>query len=110
MSDDLSRDRLSDNAIAEHLEDLEGWERSGDAIRRELKFTHFMRAIDFITRIAEHADDLDHHPEIHNVYTNVDLELSTHDADGLTEYDFELAGRINSEVRDQDMVRDEPAR
>lgn len=89
---------LSDDEIADRLESLEGWTRDGDEIQRSLEFDGFNEAVGFINRIAEHADDADHHPEIFNVYNQVDLTLTTHDAGGLTDKDFDLAEKINGEV------------
>lgn len=89
---------LSDEEVADRLETLEGWTRDGDEIQRSLEFDGFNDAVGFINRIAEHADDADHHPEIFNVYNQVDLTLTTHDAGGLTANDFDLAEKINSEV------------
>lgn len=94
----MSTEKLSDDAIASRLESLEGWTRSGDTIERDLQFDGFTEAIDFINRIAEHADEADHHPEIFNVYNNVEITLTTHDAGGLTDRDFDLAEEINGEV------------
>ncbi|MFU8803373.1 MAG: 4a-hydroxytetrahydrobiopterin dehydratase [Bradymonadaceae bacterium] len=90
--------RLSESEIEAALRKLEGWRREGKAIKRSLKFGSFKGAIDFINRIARHADEADHHPEIFNVYDNVDLVLTTHDADGLTGKDFDLAEKIDGEV------------
>lgn len=89
---------LSDDEIADRLESLEGWTRDGDEIQRSLEFDGFNEAVGFINRIAEHADEADHHPEIFNVYNQVDLTLTTHDAGGLTDKDFDLAEKINGEV------------
>ena len=94
----MSTEKLSDAEIVERLEELEGWKRSDDTIERSLEFDGFNEAIDFINRIAEHADAADHHPEIFNVYNQVDLTLTTHDAGGLTAKDFALAAKINDEV------------
>lgn len=94
----MSTEKLSDDEIAERLESLDGWTRDGDTIERELEFDGFNQAIGFINRIAEHADEADHHPEIFNVYNTVELTLTTHDAGGLTDKDFDLADRINDEV------------
>lgn len=91
-------DKLSDDEIRNRLETLDGWTRSEDTIERSLEFDGFTDAIDFINRIAEHADEADHHPEIFNVYNQVDLTLTTHDAGGLTDKDFDLAETINDEV------------
>lgn len=91
-------EKLTDEQIAERLEVLDGWTRSGDTIERELEFDSFMDAIEFINRIADHAQTADHHPEIFNVYNTVELTLTTHDAGGLTRKDFDLAKQINDEL------------
>lgn len=62
-----------------------------DAIRREFRFADFNEAFGFMARVALKADQLDHHPEWFNVYNRVDVLLATHDADGVTELDVELA-------------------
>jgi 4a-hydroxytetrahydrobiopterin dehydratase len=90
--------KLDDSQIEKRLEGLSGWSREGDTIERECQFDGFNEAVDFINRIAEHADDADHHPEIFNVYNEVELTLTTHDAGGLTEKDFNLAEKINDEL------------
>lgn len=94
----MGRTPLDDDAIEERLSNLDGWTRDGDTIEREIQFDGFTEAIDFINRIAEHADAADHHPEIFNVYNTVELTLTTHDAGGLTTDDFDLAERIDDEV------------
>lgn len=94
-----SRARLTDDAITKKLAELEGWTREGNTITRSITFEQgFLAAIAFINRIAPHAQELDHHPELFNVYDRVDLTLTTHDADGLTDYDFALAAKIDAEV------------
>ncbi|MFB6262531.1 MAG: 4a-hydroxytetrahydrobiopterin dehydratase [Bradymonadaceae bacterium] len=94
----MSAEKLSDDEIESRLAELDGWTREGDTIERSLTFDGFTEAIDFINRIAEHADQADHHPEIFNVYNEVELTLTTHDAGGLTERDFDLAEAIDAEV------------
>lgn len=91
----MSAERLSDDRIQERLSSLDGWERDGDQIQRDFEFAGFTEAIEFINRIAPLADQADHHPEIFNVYNRVELVLTTHDADGLTRKDFDLAEEIN---------------
>lgn len=91
-------DKLDDSEIESRLKRLDSWNREGDAIKRHLEFDGFMDAIAFINRIAELANTADHHPEIFNVYNNVDLTLTTHDAGGLTKKDFDLALQIDEAV------------
>lgn len=87
---------LSDAEIDAGLQSLDGWSREGNAIRRQLQFGSFREAISFIVRIAFEAEQRDHHPELTNVYNRVTIALSTHDAGGVTEKDFELARAINA--------------
>lgn len=88
--------RLSEEQIQAHLAQLEGWERQGGEIQRKLQFAHFVEAFGFLTQVAMLAERADHHPEIWNVYNQVTLKLTTHDADnGLTQKDFSLARAIN---------------
>jgi 4a-hydroxytetrahydrobiopterin dehydratase len=73
---------------------LPGWhalEVARDAIQRTFRFKDFNEAFGFMTRVALRADQLDHHPEWFNVYNRVDVILTTHDADGVTELDVTLA-------------------
>jgi len=62
-----------------------------DAIVRSFKFADFNAAFGFMTRVALLADKIDHHPEWSNVYNRVEVLLATHDADGVTELDLEMA-------------------
>ncbi len=73
------------------------WRRVGATIVRDFKLADFREAIGFIDRVAEVAEELDHHPDIllHG-YNKVRLELSTHSQGGLTSADFALAGRIDA--------------
>ena len=88
---------LSDAEIDERLASAGGWRRGDQAtIVRELKFDDFAAAIAFVNRVAELAEQANHHPDIlvHG-WNRVRLELSTHSQGGLTEADFALAGRID---------------
>lgn len=83
-------------AIAE----LEGWsEVSGrDAIAKTYRFADFNAAFGFMTRVALKADKMDHHPEWSNVYNKVEVVLTTHDANGVTAKDVELAKFMDAAV------------
>ena len=87
---------LNDDEIGERLGGLEGWERDGDAIRRKFKFADFQGSVDFINRIAPVAEEMNHHPDLAVSWDTVTVSLSTHSEGGVTESDFELAGRIDS--------------
>ena len=68
----------------------------GKAIERSFKFTDFATAFAFLTRVAAHAEAVDHHPEFTSVWNRVDFRLTTHDADGVTQRDVKLAKAINA--------------
>ena len=87
---------LSDDEIGGRLEGMEGWSRDGDAIRKEFKFDDFRGSIDFITRLTPAAEDMNHHPDLAVSWNSVTVSLSTHSEGGLTDNDFELAGRIDA--------------
>ena len=79
----------------ERLEGLEGWRLEGGKLAREYVFGDFVEAIGFMMRCAIWAERLDHHPEWRNVYRTVNVELVTHDVDGISALDFELATKMN---------------
>jgi 4a-hydroxytetrahydrobiopterin dehydratase len=87
---------LSDEEIRDRLAELEGWERDGDAIKRELKTADFVGSVDLLNRITPIAEEMNHHPDVEISWNRVTVSLSTHSQGGLTGNDFELAGRIDS--------------
>ena len=91
--------KLSDAEIEQHLKDVTGWAREGNAIRKSFSFAKFADGIRFVDRVAAAADELDHHPDVDIRYTTVTMTLSTHSAGGLTRKDFELAARIERALR-----------
>ena len=91
------RTPLDKSAIESALKELDGWSYADDKISRSFEFGSFREAMGFLTRLAFDAEDMNHHPEIHNVYNQVDISLNTHDAGGkVTELDIELARRIDA--------------
>jgi 4a-hydroxytetrahydrobiopterin dehydratase len=85
--------KLDPAARAEALKSLPGWTTTPgrDAIAKTFKFKDFSEAFAFMTRAAMKAEQMDHHPEWSNVYNKVEVVLTTHDAEGLTERDIDLA-------------------
>jgi 4a-hydroxytetrahydrobiopterin dehydratase len=74
----------------------DGWTMSADgkALEKSFRFRDFSEAFAFLARVAMHAEKVDHHPEFTNVWNRVDFRLTTHDADGVTDRDRELAAMI----------------
>ena len=73
----------------------DGWTSDDGGINRQFKFKNFSQAWGFMSRVAMAAEKADHHPEWSNVYNRVDIRLTTHHADGLTDKDISLARTIN---------------
>ena len=80
-----------------------GWslEEGERAITRTLRFKDFSEAFGFLSRVAMHAEKVDHHPEFTNVWNRVDFRLTSHDAGGVTDRDIKLAQVINALAGDK---------
>jgi 4a-hydroxytetrahydrobiopterin dehydratase len=88
-------EKLTADELAAGLEGLPGWSLSNDKLRREFRFANFIEAFGFMASAAIEAEKMNHHPEWFNVYSKVLVDLTTHDAGGITELDFELAEKMN---------------
>ncbi len=89
-------EKLSDTDVAAQLESLDGWSLENGKLRREFRFADFVEAFGFMTRAAIEAEKMNHHPEWFNVYSKVVVDLTTHDAGGISELDFALAEKMNA--------------
>ncbi len=89
------RQLLPEEAISRRLLEVPDWKREGNAITRSWTFDDFPPALAFINRVGELAEAANHHPDIYNSWATVRLRLTTHDAGGLTDRDFELAQKID---------------
>lgn len=89
----MTVERLSDAQRRDLLTSLEDWSlvEGREAIQKTFVFSNFVEAFGWMTKVALVAEKLDHHPEWYNVYKTVEVTLATHDADGLTQKDVELA-------------------
>lgn len=94
----MQQGKLDSTAISEKLATVSDWDiDAGEtALSRSFRFADFSEAFGFMSRVALAAETLNHHPEWKNVYRNVDVRLTTHDAGGLTALDFDLATRIDA--------------
>jgi 4a-hydroxytetrahydrobiopterin dehydratase len=88
--------RLPDAELAAALRELPDWTLRAGKLHRELRFRDFSEAFGFMTRAALVAESMNHHPEWLNVWNRVVVDLSTHDAGGVTALDLELARRMNA--------------
>jgi len=81
--------------IESQLGTIPGWSLVAGKLQRKFAFPDFVAAFGFMSQAAILAEKMDHHPEWSNVYNRVEVDLTTHDAGGVTELDFELAGQMN---------------
>ncbi|QJR82358.1 4a-hydroxytetrahydrobiopterin dehydratase [Alteromonas pelagimontana] len=80
--------------LNEKLQEDEQWSRNGDGITKTFSFKNFIGAFGWMSQVAIWAEKLNHHPEWFNVYNKIEVKLTTHDADGLSELDFKLAEKM----------------
>ena len=88
--------RLADTEVAARLEDLPGWTLAAGKLRRAFVFRDFVEAWGFMSAVALVAEAMGHHPEWSNVWNRVTVDLTTHDAGGLSALDFDLAARMDA--------------
>lgn len=87
---------LTDDQIGIALTSLPEWRVQAKRLRRDYAFADFSQAFAFLTRVALVAEKSGHHPDIHNSWSAVSLELSSHDVGGITERDIDLAAAIDA--------------
>ncbi len=87
--------KLTNDQIKNRLEDFPDWEYDENAIHTTIEFENFREVFATMTRIAFECEKMDHHPTWTNTYNELEISLSTHDADGVTEKDFDLAAAID---------------
>jgi 4a-hydroxytetrahydrobiopterin dehydratase len=96
----MSVEKMTGEQIEASLNQLSGWELKNDKLHRELKFKNFIQAFGFMTQVAIVVEQMNHHPEWSNVYSRVTIDLTTHEAGGISQRDFELAQKINRLLAD----------
>ena len=90
--------RLTQEDIDEELKNLPGWSVVNEKLHKEFQFVSFNQAFGFMTRAAMEIEKMNHHPEWFNVYNRITVELTTHDAGGITKNDTNLARILDSLV------------
>jgi len=86
---------LTDSEIQNALASLPGWKKNGLAIQRVFEFPDFKAAMQFVNKIADAAEQANHHPDIDIRYNKVTMALISHDSGGVTQRDVKMASRIN---------------
>jgi len=88
--------KLSELEIEEELKKITGWNVKNDKLHKEFQFDNFNQAFGFMTRAAMEIEKMNHHPEWFNVYNRITVDLTTHEAGGITNNDVNLAKILNS--------------
>ena len=86
---------LTDSEIQQALGSLPGWQRQGRAIQRIFEFPDFKAAMQFVNKVADAAEQANHHPDIDIRYNKVTMALVSHDSGGVTQRDIKMAQHIN---------------
>jgi 4a-hydroxytetrahydrobiopterin dehydratase len=94
MSDDDYK-KLSEQEIEHEVAKIAGWKVLNGKLNRTFEFESFVQAFGFMTKVAMESEKLNHHPEWFNVYNRLEINLVTHDVNGISNYDIKLAGSIN---------------
>jgi 4a-hydroxytetrahydrobiopterin dehydratase len=87
--------KLTNKQVVSRLERIPGWKVVRGKLQRTFKFPDFVTAFGFMAKVALVAEKMNHHPEWFNVYGTVRVDLTTHDAGGISAADFSLALRMN---------------
>ena len=93
-----NNEKLSDQEITEKLEEMQIWSRSGDKLVTRVEFDGYKQSVFFANTIFTLAESHFHHPEVKVEYGAVEIDLWSHDVEGLTERDFELAEEIEERL------------
>lgn len=88
-------EKYTEEKISAALQNLKDWYFIDNAIEKKFQFRDFVTALGFIVKVGLIAEKKNHHPELYNVYNKLTIRLATHDADGVTNKDFELAKAID---------------
>lgn len=86
--------KANDRQIKSFIDQFDSWSKIDGKLHREYVFANFVQAFGFMTEVALFAERMDHHPEWFNVYKTVIVDLTTHEAGGITERDFRLAKKM----------------
>ena len=87
---------LSNKQLYECLEELNEWSIVNEKLSKSFKFSNFIQAFGFMTKVAITSEAMDHHPEWSNVYNRIEINLITHSEGGITKLDTELAKKIDT--------------
>ena len=91
----MSNEQLTDAEIGQQAAHLMTWEVQGQMLYRQFIFKDFITAFEFMSKVAELAEQANHHPNWSNVYNKIDIALTTHEFNSISQRDFDLAKKID---------------
>jgi 4a-hydroxytetrahydrobiopterin dehydratase len=91
----VQREKMEETEVEKALEKLDGWKFKENKIRKKVEFANFAEALAFVNQVGEIAERLDHHPDIKFGWGYAKIKTTTHDRDGVTDFDIELARQID---------------
>lgn len=91
----MERKKLDPEQIEKRLAGLQGWTVDGEKLKKRLEFQNFAESLRFVNKVGEIAEQADHHPDIKFGWGFAEFEITTHDRGGITDFDFDLAGKID---------------
>ena len=92
----MAVEKLPEDVLTSEVAKLSGWAVVNGKLHKSYKFSDFVAAFGFMTKVAIVSEKMDHHPELFNVYNRVVIDLTTHDAGGISHLDLELAKKIDA--------------
>ena len=92
----MRREKLGEAELEQALGTLDGWKFKKEKIKKKFKFANFAEALVFVNEVGEIAERLDHHPDIKFGWGYAKISTTTHDRDGVTDFDIELARQIDA--------------
>ena len=92
----MERRKLSPDEVAQQLEGLDGWLAESDVIMKRFEFPNFAASLDFVNKVGALAEAADHHPDVKFGWGYAEFAMTTHDRGGLTDFDFDLARKIDA--------------
>ena len=92
----MERKKLSPEEILYNLAEMEDWHAESDILKKRFKFENFSTALDFVNKVGAIAERHDHHPDIYFGWGYAEINLTTHDRGGITDFDFAVAREINA--------------
>ena len=91
----MERKKLSSEEIERNLTELKDWRAENDLLKKRFEFKNFGEALSFVNAVGEIAERHDHHPDISFGWGYAEINLTTHDRGGLTDFDFAVAREIS---------------